>query len=86
MAPRKTGAAVRVRILPARAVVIDGSTRHEGWEGDVPAEDAETLIAEGYVERASKAAPKVPKPTRPKRTPRKPLTIRAIEDGEAERG
>lgn len=94
MATRKTGAATaapaattRIRILPNRGVVIDGATRHAGWEGDVPTDDARTLIAEGYAEDASKAKPKAKAKAAPEpKTKRRPLTPRVIEDGEEERG
>lgn len=78
--------AIRVRILPFRSVVIGDRARGAGWEGDVPSEDAYTLVSEGYAELASeprktrRAAPKAPKRSR------RPLTVEALEDGEGERG
>lgn len=52
-APRQTRK-VRIRILPHRAVQVEGTMRYEDAEFAVAPADAETLIAEGYAEPASK--------------------------------
>ncbi len=76
-----------VRISDSRAVLIEGRLRGAGEVVDVGADDAATLLAEGYAEDAKARKPNR-RPTtgrREDRAERKPLTIEAVEDGEGER-
>lgn len=42
----------KVKVLPRRAVVLDGHLRQAGEVVSVTASDPKTLIAEGYAEKA----------------------------------
>lgn len=82
-------AAVRVRLLPHRSVLIEGRAVQAGDEVDVPAVEAESLIADGYAEPATnpKRSPKPKLKLKPAAAPkRKPLTVEAVEDGEGNVG
>lgn len=46
---------VTVRVLPRRAITLDGRLLEAGAEATVPKADAEALIAEGYAEPAGKS-------------------------------
>lgn len=85
---RAAKAATDIRIAPHRSVVIDGRARGAGEVVGVPDDEAQILISEGYAVPASEPVPKAPKRAgaRVKQAPRRPLTPKAIDNGEEERG
>jgi hypothetical protein len=48
---------VKVTVLPYRAVFVDDRMRRAGEELELPADEAQTLLDDGFVERTGEGAP-----------------------------